>query len=103
VKFDPIKALAEVVMLWDRGSFLLWSVAAAAFVGSLVLAAGALIGSAPFVEVNKIASPWLLLASFVCAALAASNNIKSALSKLSGWFQLKRNHFTAEPSSLTAP
>jgi hypothetical protein len=41
------------------------------FAGFIVLAAIALTGSPTFVEANKTASPWLLLASIIFAALAA--------------------------------
>lgn len=69
VKFDPTKTLAELVKLWERGSLLLWALAVGAFVCFLVLVVGAQI-SAPFVDANKIASPWLLLASIIFATFA---------------------------------
>jgi hypothetical protein len=72
LNFDLAKAIAEIGRLWDRGSFLLWVfLAAAAFLGFVALAVVALTGSPPFVQANNIASPWLLLASIVFAALAA--------------------------------
>jgi hypothetical protein len=41
--------------MFGRGSLLLWSLAAGTFIGFSVLVVGALTGSAPFVEANKIA------------------------------------------------
>jgi hypothetical protein len=56
--------------LWDSGSFLLSALAIGTFAGFVVLAAAALTGSAPFVQANNLASPWLLLASIGLAAFA---------------------------------
>jgi hypothetical protein len=70
LNFDPAKASAEIARLWDRGSLLLWAFAIGTFVGFVVLAAIALTGSPPFVEANKTASPWLLLASIMFATFA---------------------------------
>jgi hypothetical protein len=70
VNFDPAKALAELARLWDRSHILLWALAAGTFIGFVALAAGALTGSPSFVQANDTASPWLLLASIMFAALA---------------------------------
>jgi hypothetical protein len=67
LNFDP----TEIVKLWDRGSFLLWAFAAGTFLGFVVLAVAALTGSPSFIQANNLASPWLLLASIIFAALAA--------------------------------
>jgi hypothetical protein len=71
LNFDPVTASAEMARLWDRSHTLLWALAIGSFAGFIVLAAIALTGSPAFVEANKTASPWLLLASILFAALAA--------------------------------
>ena len=69
--FDLAKAAAEIIpRLSERGRLPLWAVAGGTFVGFVVLFVGALTGSPPFVQANNTASPWLLLASIMCAALA---------------------------------
>ena len=65
------KSLSELPKLWDRGHILLWALAIGSFLGFAVLAALALTGSPAFVEANKTASPWLLLASILFVVLAA--------------------------------
>jgi hypothetical protein len=71
LNFDPANAVAEIGRLWDRSHTLLWALAIGSFAGFIVLAAIALTESPTFVEANKTASPWLLLASIIFAALAA--------------------------------
>ncbi len=68
---DPTKLLTELAKLWDRSHFLLWALAIGSLLGFVVLAALALTGSPPFVEANKTASPWLLLASIIFGTFAA--------------------------------
>ena len=71
MNFDLAKAVAEIPRLWERGRLPLWAVTVGTFVGFVVLVVGALTGSPSFVQANNAASPWLLLASIILAAIAA--------------------------------
>ena len=73
MSLDPLATAAPALLtkLWDRSHLLSWALAIGSFLGFVVLAALALTGSPTFVEANKTASPWLLLASIIFATFGA--------------------------------
>jgi hypothetical protein len=78
LSLDPLATAAPALLtkLWDRSHLFSWALAIGSFLGFAVLAALALTGSPTFVEANKTASPWLLLASIIFAAFGAIKNFE---------------------------
>jgi hypothetical protein len=93
VSFDPSAVSGELTRLWDRGSHILWALAVAAFVGFVALAAAALTGSPPFVQLHNMISPWLLLASIVLATLAAIRQYQERGVRTVGLFPIEAQSF----------
>jgi hypothetical protein len=96
---DLAKAVPELLTkLWDRSHLLWWALSIGSFLGFAVLAAIALTGSPAFVEVNKTASPWLLLASIIFATFAVVKHFEKRTIQTVKLFPDERQSFYHGPT-----